>query len=526
MYTDRKKSIMFLMIGCMLLCLQPAFAGGGKGGSGGGRGGGFKGGGGFNGGSIGRTTNPGGFRSSGHSFRSTGGTALRSTQAGGFDTPGRFFPDAVPETFNNSRGRHFNREGNFRNLNQRDSFNNRRFGVDEHSFRGTSGLSTRTTQAGGFDAPGEFFPDAVPETFKNSRGRHFNREDNSRNFNQRDSKNFNRDQDKFNDNKDRDSGRNREGRSSDRNFDSTDRFFDQDNFNDNKDRDFGRNKEGRFSDRNFDNRQRDRFDKDRNSRDRNRDKFRDKDHFFKDDQALDTFSDSGFFYNPYSTGYSEYYYVYDSYPYGFDQPSSTYNTYNYYSNPLPDTDGKIKAEPSRTRGPDKEKGFFADGVRFFGNGDYIKAAEKFKTAMSYVPHDRVLPFAYAQALFAGGDYISAAAAVREAVAKVNPETDGIFFARGMYPNNAVLEQNLVALNRAVLRSSSNASLQLLLGYNQLGLGRLDEARQNLTNAADDPTNLPAATSLLKLVDKLQIKQKDAPAEQSTTGAPAPQTVQP
>jgi hypothetical protein len=68
----------------------------------------------------------------------------------------------------------------------------------------------------------------------------------------------------------------------------------------------------------------------------------------------------------------------------------------------------------------------------------------------------------------------------------------------MYSSDAVLQQQIKALAGVVQRNERNASLQLLLGYNELGIGELDKAQAALKIAGTDPANEPTATALLKV----------------------------
>jgi len=49
----------------------------------------------------------------------------------------------------------------------------------------------------------------------------------------------------------------------------------------------------------------------------------------------------------------------------------------------------------------------------------------------------------------------------------------------------------------------DANLQLLLGYQLLGMGRLDEAAEPLQKAQQDSDNHQAATLLMSLLEKLK-----------------------
>jgi hypothetical protein len=239
-------------------------------------------------------------------------------------------------------------------------------------------------------------------------------------------------------------------------------------------------------------------------------------------------------YWPYDYDYMRYYwygcspyywYGYNPVPYQYGS-SDTYNyyTYNYYNSstgqptagsydnqPVDQTaltNAQQQAKPPATA--TSADNYFDEGVKAFGDGDYNTAAQKFALARHLAPEDKVLPFAYSQALFAAGNYTQAAESLREALAKVNPETEGVFYPRGLYSTDDDLIKQIDTLNESANQNSQDANLQLLLGYHQLGTGELDKAAAPLHQAAADQTNAPAANSLIKLLDKLQAAQTETP----------------
>jgi len=50
----------------------------------------------------------------------------------------------------------------------------------------------------------------------------------------------------------------------------------------------------------------------------------------------------------------------------------------------------------------------------------------------------ILPFARSQALLAAGQYSQAAAVLREGLAKVSPDKEGVFYPRGLYAKEETL----------------------------------------------------------------------------------------
>ena len=210
---------------------------------------------------------------------------------------------------------------------------------------------------------------------------------------------------------------------------------------------------------------------------------------------------------------------YGYYPPEYVTVGDTYNYYSYYDRVSPDHEaldeaGK-KLEESAPAGPDEKTqadSYFEEAVKVFEAGDYAAAAAKFHAAMELAPDDVVLPFAYVQALFATGEYGKAADALREVLAKTSPEKEGVFYPRGLYPADDLLQKHIKQLEENAASNPLDADLQLLLGYQLLGIGRLDEAAKPLANARLDYNNYQAATRLLGLLEKL--KKADGKSEGS------------
>lgn len=152
--------------------------------------------------------------------------------------------------------------------------------------------------------------------------------------------------------------------------------------------------------------------------------------------------------------------------------------------------------------------YFEDAVGAFELNDYEKAAELFAQALELAPDDMILPFAYCQALFAAEKFTEAAQVLRAALAKVSPEEEGIFYPRGLYSKDDVLFEQMDRLAERAELYSFDGDLQLLLGYNLLGIGEIDEAVEPLRLATLDMENAPAATVLLTLLEKIRIQEAD------------------
>ncbi|MCU0915269.1 MAG: hypothetical protein MUC88_11995 [Planctomycetes bacterium] len=129
---------------------------------------------------------------------------------------------------------------------------------------------------------------------------------------------------------------------------------------------------------------------------------------------------------------------------------------------------------------------------------------KFEEARRLAPQDMILPFAYAQALFADGHYDKAAEILRAALRTVSSDQQGVFFPRGLYANDDVLFGQIEKLLDKIDRSEGDeADLQLLLGYQLLGVGETGHARDQLEQARAEPRNAESATILLNLAEKME-----------------------
>ena len=260
-------------------------------------------------------------------------------------------------------------------------------------------------------------------------------------------------------------------------------------------------------------------------------------------------------YWPYNYDYLRYYwygyhpyYWYGYYPMArqIGTDINYYYTYNYYSDsPAPATGSQYynslsQQQPQQPAEQTLADTYFEEAVDAFDKANYDLAVEKFAKAMALASNDMVLPFAYSQALFAAGRYSEAAAVLREAIVKTKPDQQGVFYPRGLYSNNDVLLSQLDKLAAQADVYSFDPDLQLLLGYQLLGINDLDQAVVPLKKASLDITNQQAATILLNLLSKLKtndiesgvpaIPQQEEPNKvvpQNTTPVnPLPEKVEP
>jgi uncharacterized protein HemY len=225
--------------------------------------------------------------------------------------------------------------------------------------------------------------------------------------------------------------------------------------------------------------------------------------------------------------YGHSYYYYDkpsSGPY-YDSPPDSNGQSQDYRSPAPYTDPQGKTaqgEPPEVAEQGEEdveyvelNEYLQDIADAFAARDYDKAVQRAGDGLSAEPDNPVLPFIHSQALFAGGNYSDAAGVLRRALTKLDPENREVFYPAGFYRDEAVLEKQIARLSEAVGAVPSRADLQLLLGYQLLGVGRYDEALKALETARLNYVNEEAAEVLIEVLEQARAV---APAQ---TAEPAP-----
>lgn len=220
------------------------------------------------------------------------------------------------------------------------------------------------------------------------------------------------------------------------------------------------------------------------------------------------------------------YYWCGYYPVAREVQGDTYNyyTYNYYNDdsapvasgqstdyiqPVDHStfaDVREKLAWQQAEGPDEPTladSYFENAVKAFEAGNFDIAVERFADAMEFAPDDMILPYAYCQALLANQQYSEAAEVLRSALKKINPEEEGVFYPRGLYADDEVLFEQINQLNEKADLLSFDTDLKLLLGYQLLGIGELDEAVEPLLFASQDAVNADAAVTLIELLEKIR-----------------------
>lgn len=226
----------------------------------------------------------------------------------------------------------------------------------------------------------------------------------------------------------------------------------------------------------------------------------------------------GYFRRPhfyyFSLPYFTYYYC--APPYFYSVPYRSY----YY-----DYSYDEREQPKRTAGETAKLAKLARVNRHLENvaeafaaGDYAKAVLRASKAVDAEPDNAVLFFVYSQSLFATAEYDEAASILREALSKVDVQEQGVFYSMGFYPDEDVLAEQIDRLGKAVEAEPYRANLQLLLGYELLGVGRYDEALEALQKAEQNYVNKEAAVLLIAVLEEArQLESREAPVEEQTNG---------
>ena len=151
---------------------------------------------------------------------------------------------------------------------------------------------------------------------------------------------------------------------------------------------------------------------------------------------------------------------------------------------------------------------YIDSVaKLFAKGDYRQAVGRASEALKAQPDSPILPFVYAQSLFANQQYGDAAGVLRETLRKVDVKEMGVFYSTGFYQSQATLNDQIGNLSEAAQNNPDLSGLQLLLGYQLLGLERFDDARNALELAKTQYTDKDAAETLIWVLNETKKTQQ-------------------
>ena len=142
-------------------------------------------------------------------------------------------------------------------------------------------------------------------------------------------------------------------------------------------------------------------------------------------------------------------------------------------------------------------------MELFEAGNYADAVLQLREAVFLSPEDIVLPFTYSQALFANGDYAHAASVLREAIAQIPEDELTVYYPRGLYHDEEILTDQIALLEATAAKEPFDSDFQLLLGYQYLGMGKLDKAHVPLVKASQSFSNATTAGKLMELAAKLE-----------------------
>ncbi|MBW8017904.1 MAG: hypothetical protein FVQ82_17170 [Planctomycetes bacterium] len=147
--------------------------------------------------------------------------------------------------------------------------------------------------------------------------------------------------------------------------------------------------------------------------------------------------------------------------------------------------------------------YFGNAVEAFGGGDYQSAIDAVNKAIVLAPEDEVLPFTLAQSLFADGRYTQAVVLLRKIFNKMPRNRETLYYPRGLYLEEKVLEKQILALSKKVENEPANTELNLLLAYHLLGTGELDKVAGPLYQATFDEENSVSVAIMEDLLEEAQ-----------------------
>ncbi len=189
--------------------------------------------------------------------------------------------------------------------------------------------------------------------------------------------------------------------------------------------------------------------------------------------------------------------AYAPYPYGYGQ-------YQQYTQPEQQPQVPQKTQEQIEKEMRMEETRQIDNIsQAFVLGDYERAVVRAQEALKQMPDNTELRFICAQTLFADGRYQNAAITVRSTLERMaQTGQQDVFYPMSLYPDQTILNQQIDKLTAAVKVAPSNSRLKLLLGYQLLGVGRVDEAVGYLQKASQDTINEKAALYLVKVSSRI------------------------
>ena len=191
---------------------------------------------------------------------------------------------------------------------------------------------------------------------------------------------------------------------------------------------------------------------------------------------------------------------------------SSYNDYDDYSNVSERLDAEQlrQVEEAMEDAPAEESLadiYFDNAVEAFAGGDYQSAIDATNKAIALAPQDEVLPFTLVQSLFAGGRDTEAAVLLRGIFDSMPRDREALYYPRGLYPDDEVLQKQIQALSRKVDNDPADGDLNLLLAYHLLGTGEIDRAAGPLYKAKLHIDNEVSVAIMEDLLDEARTNEQ-------------------
>ncbi|MHC4365012.1 MAG: tetratricopeptide repeat protein [Planctomycetota bacterium] len=227
-----------------------------------------------------------------------------------------------------------------------------------------------------------------------------------------------------------------------------------------------------------------------------------------------------YYYPYYRHRYPSYYYSDDrTYPTEPDADSPV-DEYEPYSDRFRDVRERMDEEEAQADAQQTGIDRHLDNIaEVFAAGDFDKALLLAKEAVDEEPDSAALRLLYSQTLFATEKHAYAAVVLRYALAQIQRQQQDLSYPIGFYPDESALNAQIDNLARKAKDNPDRADLQLLLGYQLLGVHKFDQAELPLQKARDDVINADAARMLIDVLQNAsQTKETQPPTEKEYQSA--------
>jgi tetratricopeptide (TPR) repeat protein len=174
-----------------------------------------------------------------------------------------------------------------------------------------------------------------------------------------------------------------------------------------------------------------------------------------------------------------------------------------------DAEAKIKAQQRENARRERAKLMVKNGIRLFAQGNYKRAADRFREAIDLSPDDPTPHFYLAQARFALRQYGEAAQSVKSGL-RVGPDWLNLDFDMStLYGDEKDLREQLAQLAGELRANPLERDALFLLGYELFVTGQKDKAKTLLAQSAKVEPNETPLKPFFDYFRKLPIVPRNA-----------------